>query len=55
MNKAGFMFSESILVSDWNEKRSSSGLLCTRHGAMHFELTILIATLGDWYSYLCYG
>lgn len=33
MNKAGFMFSESILVSDWNERRSSWGFLCTRHGA----------------------
>lgn len=50
MNKARFMFSESILVSDWNERRSSWGLLCTRQDAMHFELTILIATFGDWYS-----
>ena len=44
MNKAVFLLSESILVSDWNETKSSQVLLHTRYHTRHFELTNLSAT-----------
>ena len=47
MNKAVFLLSESILVSDWNETKSSQVLLHTRYHTRHFELTNLSATFSE--------
>ena len=47
MNKAVFLLSESILVSDWNETKSSQVLLHTRYHTRRFELTNLSTTFRE--------